>query len=68
MPTKIINTECDNCFLDMAELRKKLAECETGRLYWKREATVANLHLAGEKRSNAALKGQITKLKGPKHG
>ena len=64
------NVEDENSeyFFTVASLRKQLAETETDRLYWKREATVANLHLAGERRSNASLKGQITKLKGAHRG
>lgn len=59
-----LKDENSESFFEIAALRKQLAETETDRLQWKREAEVSRLHLAGERRSNAALRGQITKLKG----
>lgn len=61
---KRLEEDDSESFFTIAALRKQLAETETDRLQWKREAEVARLHLAGERRSNAALRGQITKLKG----
>lgn len=63
-----LKEENSESFFTIAELRKQLADTETDRLKWKRESEVSNLHLAGERRSNAALKGQITKLKGARRG
>lgn len=58
--------KCSECFLDQAELRNQLAEEKKGTDLLRREVAAAEEDLASERRSNAALRGQLTKLKGKK--